>query len=444
MLTTWHVATLQRELESAGACLYVLTNSRSLPPAQAADLNRQVARNLRTAACRSAGFDVPASGEPMPAQWRAICAEAFTLVSRSDSTLRGHFPLETDVLNEELGPFDATILIPYFDAGGRYTIDDVHYVADDDRLLPAAETAFARDAVFGYAHSNLREWVEEKTAGRVAAGMVQTFSIGELRAGGPHEPTPRAFLKLRALRDGAVAIVNACHQRDLQVFALASLSAEQAGGRYLFRSAAEFVAARLGLEPRPLLEEMSRSCPSHGGLFVIGSYVSKTTEQLERLLRGSPNLTAVEVEVGAVLDESQGPELIAGITRRVRDSIAAGRDTVLFTSRQFVGESNGTLSLAVGRRISEALVEIVRGIGVQPRFLIAKGGITSSDVATRGLDVRRACVRGQILPGVPVWSLGGESRFPGMDYIVFPGNVGGPDALLELYGKLARMSAGPQ
>jgi uncharacterized protein YgbK (DUF1537 family) len=61
--------------------------------------------------------------------------------------------------------------------------------------------------------------------------------------------------------------------------------------------------------------------------------------------------------------------------------------------------------------------------------LIAKGGITASDVATKGLNVKRALVLGQILPGVPVWQLGPESRYAGIPYVVFPGNVGGDDAL---------------
>jgi uncharacterized protein YgbK (DUF1537 family) len=88
--------------------------------------------------------------------------------------------------------------------------------------------------------------------------------------------------------------------------------------------------------------------------------------------------------------------------------------------------------LAIGRRVSDSLVEIVLAVSTRPRYLLAKGGITSSDVATQGLGVKRAMVVGQILPGVPVWELGLESRYPGMPYIVFPGNVGGPDAMAEV------------
>ena len=95
----------------------------------------------------------------------------------------------------------------------------------------------------------------------------------------------------------------------------------------------------------------------------------------------------------------------------------------------------GTASLDIGAKVSDALVEIVRQLEVRPRYLIAKGGITSSDLATRGLGVKRAMVLGQILPGVPVWELGAETKFPGLPYVVFPGNVGGPDALAEAVNK---------
>ncbi len=43
---------------------------------------------------------------------------------------------------------------------------------------------------------------------------------------------------------------------------------------------------------------------------------------------------------------------------------------------------------------------------------------------SRALGVRRVLVRGQVLPGIPVWQLGPESRFPGMNCIVFAGKEG--------------------
>ena len=110
-------------------------------------------------------------------------------------------------------------------------------------------------------------------------------------------------------------------------------------------------------------------------------------------------------------------------------ALRSGADVVLFTSRQLVTGTDANASLSISQRVSAGLVAIVQALTVRPRYILAKGGITSSDVATQGLGVQRAMVLGQVLPGVPVWQLGPETRHPGLSYIVFPGNVGGPDAL---------------
>jgi uncharacterized protein YgbK (DUF1537 family) len=442
VLTVWDVDTLRAEFAQPGPCFYLLTNSRSLPPDRAAALNREIARNLREAA-GAVVSPAPSAGQaPCPGSKAAV---PFTLVSRSDSTLRGHYPLETDVLAEELGPFDATILNPYFEAGGRYTIGDVHYVAEGDVLVPAAQTPFARDVAFGYRSSNLRDYVEEKTAGRVKAAAVASISLDDLRRGGPATITK----KLESLPANSVCLVNAAAPRDLEVFVAGLVEAEARGRRYLFRTAAQFVAARLGLEPQPLWRpvgtaalqptghgrlEGRSSMRRLGGLTVVGSYVPKTTAQLEALL-ANPQLERVEVSVADILQPARRAVELAQAIARTNQSLAAGRDVVVFTSRQLITGNDAAGSLDIGAQVSDALVEVVRRLEVRPRYLIAKGGITSSDLATRGLGVKRALVLGQILPGVPVWELGAETKFPGLPYVVFPGNVGGPEALADAVSK---------
>jgi uncharacterized protein YgbK (DUF1537 family) len=413
VVTQWDVPTLRAEFARRSHGFYILTNSRSLPASAAHALNVEVARNLRAAA----GAEE--------------CA--FTLVSRGDSTLRGHFPLETDALASICGPFDAILIAPYFEAGGRYTINNVHYVADGDLLVPVAETAFARDAVFGFRHSDLRSWVAEKARGRVNAGAVRSISIETIRRGGPHSVL-RALLNLPR---GAYVIINAAAPRDLEVVALATLRAEVSGRALLFRSAAQLVAARLAMPPKDCLSGAAVIEPNvrQGGLIVVGSHVPRTTEQLAGLRAARP-VRAVEVDVGALTDPGRASAAIGQAIEQVNAALAAGDDTVLFTSRSFVGGTDPQASLRIGAEVSLALVAIVRGISVRPRFLVAKGGITSSDVATRGLGVRRAVVRGQLLPGVPVWQLGAEARFPGLNYVVFPGNVGAAGALADAVARL--------
>jgi len=441
VLTTWQPEELAREFANDLPCFYLLTNTRAFPAAEAVRINQEIARNLTKAAMRSAGRN------------------DFVVVSRSDSTLRGHFPAETDALGRTLmGGGTQTppvLLVPYFEAGGRYTVKDVHYVAEGEELVPAAETPFARDAAFGYRNSNLCAWVEEKTGGTVRAAEVRSISLDDLRVAGPDA----VKAQLLSLRDGEVCIANAAAPRDLEVLAWAALQAENAGSRVMYRTAASFVAARLGLAPRELWRPVLQNpvaadvSPLHsasgevradlrrllqvekGGLTIVGSYVPKTTTQLERLLvRG--DVERVEIPVEKILDAPQRGMLLRHAVEQANAGIRAGRDVVVFTSRTLVTGNGAEASLAIGHQVSEALVELLRGIEAQPRYLIAKGGITSSDLATRGLGVKRALVLGQILPGIPVWELGAETKFPGLPYVVFPGNVGGPDALAEAVNKL--------
>lgn len=413
VLTTWGPEELAREFANDLPCFYLLTNTRAFPTAEAVCINGEIAHNLTEAA----------SLTPEP--------HDFVVVSRGDSTLRGHFPAETDALGRALKvegrEMPPVLLVPYFEAGGRYTVNDIHYVAEGEMLIPAAGTPFAKDTAFGYANSNLRDWVAEKTAGKVRAAEVRSISLDDLRVAGPDE----VKAKLLSLREGEVCIANAAAPRDLEVLAWACLQAENAGSRLIYRTAASFVAARLGLAPSQLWRPEPHAGPrQNGGLVIVGSYVPKTTVQLEALLKDD-SLECVELEVESILHPAQRSAILSGAVAKTNAAIAAGRDVVVFTSRTLVTGAGGEASLAIGGQVSDALVELLQRIESKPSYLIAKGGITSSDLATRGLGVKRAMVLGQILPGVPVWELGPETKFPGMPYIVFPGNVGGPDALVE-------------
>ncbi len=418
VLSEWTAQSLVREFGSAHPAFYILTNSRSVTAEEAGALNRDIGSALLEAGERS--------------------GTRFTLVSRSDSTLRGHYPAETDALAETFGGFDATFLIPAFFEGGRYTAADVHYVLEGDTLIPAAETPFARDASFGYRHADLKAWVEEKTAGRRRAGEVASLSLNLVRSG------PEEVLKqVLSLPADAVCVVNALCKRDLEVVTLALMTAEAAGKRFLYRTAASFVPLRAGISERPLLTKRDFNARKgtgglRGGLVVVGSYVPQSSAQLAYLTRHS-DVAAVELRVENLLEarEAELERVRAVLNERLREG-----DVVLYTSRGLVAgnadEAAGSLDvhLDVNRRVSAGLVALVKGLDDAPRFIIAKGGITSSDVATKALGMRRALVLGQLLPGVPVWRLGEETRYPGLPYVVFPGNVGGEAALFEAYQKV--------
>ena len=413
VLTEWSVQRLKAELKNDLPAFYVLTNSRSFSLPTAKKINAQIGRNLFEAA-RQAGCE-------------------FEIISRSDSTLRGHFPGEVEALANALAlRYDGWIINPFYLEGGRYTINNVHYVDEGGVLIPAAQTEFARDRSFGYSVSNLCRWVEEKTDGRITARDVATVSIEDLRRGGPESVT--SFLM--SLDGGRVCIINAAAYRDLEVFVLGLLAAEARGKKFIFRTAASFVPVRAGLSPRPLLTATDLKLEyTSGGLIVVGSYVPRTTEQVEYLLSKS-DIMHSEIDVEILLDDSSRADEIKHIAHKADRALKEGKDFMMFTSRQLVTGIDAGTSLEIGQKVSKGLIGILKKISAEPRYILAKGGITSSDIATRALNVKKALVLGQILPGVPVWQLDDESRFPGLSYIIFPGNVGHRNALLDVVDQL--------
>lgn len=415
VLTRWDAETLEAELRDPRPVCFVLTNSRSLAESDAIRVNREIATNL-SAASRRTGVD-------------------FAVASRSDSTLRGHFPSETDALADVLGGVDGVLLVPAFFEGGRYTVDDVHWVLDGDRLIPAAETEFARDATFGYKNSDLRRWVEEKTGGRVRASEVGSISIEEIRRGGPD----RIANILARASGGRPIVVNAATYRDLDIVVLGLLQAEATGKRFLYRTGAAFVRARAGLPERPLLSRADMlgagvEAPLPG-LVVVGSHVRRSAEQLAALLF-LPGVSLVELDVPRALDSSTRENEIDRVRRAADAALVEGATPVVATSRLLHRAADPLAQLVTSRAVSAALVAVVAGLRETPGWVVAKGGITSSDVGTKALGVVRAIVLGQIRPGIPVWRLGPETRYPGRSYVVFPGNVGGPETLAEVVNLL--------
>jgi uncharacterized protein YgbK (DUF1537 family) len=414
VVTEWTPEALAAAWDEAETTFYVLTNSRRYPLDQAQAMNREIARSLCQVA-RAQG------SEPV-------------VVSRSDSTLRGHYPGEVSALRQaleaELGVrYDGVVIVPFFLEGGRLTIRDIHWVQTGAELMPTAQTEFARDPTFGYHHSNLREWVAEKTEGQVPADEVVSIGLRDIREGGPWAVMGR----LATAKRHRVIVVNAATYRDVETFVWGLMQAESHGRRFLFRTAASFVKVRGGVPDRGLLTHDELLTPGGeegvGGLTLVGSYVQRTTQQLSAALELDGTL-GLEMHVSRILDENAREAEIEDVLHRTERELQAGQDVLVYTSRELT-IPDGVAQLHVAQQVSEALVEVLRRLSVPPAYLIGKGGITSSDLATGGLGVRQAQVLGQIVPGVPVWRLGPESKYPGLPYVVFPGNVGGSDALAQ-------------
>ncbi len=416
LLFEWSTESLTAELKASPTVLYVLTNTRAGPAEEAYRVNRELADNLRAAATRA--------------------GRAFSVISRSDSTLRGHFPAEPDGLAAGLGPFAGILLAPYFGEGGRLTIGDVHYLQRGDELVPAASTEFAQDPVFGYSSSNLRAWVAEKSGGRWKATDVPSLSLDDIRLGGPEHVARH----LASCSNGTPVVINAACDRDLEVVAWAMLHPELRHRPLLPRTAASFVKIRAGLPDRPLLSVneigLDPGLGKRGGLIVVGSYVPQTTAQLERLL-AQPEVRGFELDVGRLLARPRPEESAAPLAEAAAEAIFAGQVAVVFTSRPFTAPAGRQAALEAGQLISQTLCAVLQALPLRPAYIIAKGGITSHDLAQKGLGCERATVLGQIAPGVPVWRLDRAERFENLPYVVFPGNVGLPATLSELVGRLA-------
>jgi len=170
---------------------------------------------------------------------------------------------------------------------------------------------------------------------------------------------------------------------------------------------------------------------SIGGLVIVGSHVPRSSQQLDHLLQHG-NVQGIEFNVDKILSPKDRDEEIRRSVEFVENELSQGQDVVVYTSRKLITGRDNESSLSIGRQISQGLVEVVSSMGVRPRYILAKGGITSSYIATQALGIVRAHILGQVLPGVPVWQSGPESKFPDMSYIIFPGNVGSTEAISEV------------
>jgi uncharacterized protein YgbK (DUF1537 family) len=432
LLLRWDADTLAAGLRHPSPLLFLLANTRALDPPAAEARVREICRALRQAA------EGPAGNATVP----------WLVVSRGDSTLRGHFPLEVDVIAEELGPFDATLLVPAFLEGGRTTVEGVHRLHG----RPVHESDFARDRLFGYRTSHLPDWVEEKSGGRVPAAAVGRIGLAELEAGG--EGLRR---RLAALTDNACVAVDA--ERPAHLAALGAAVRELGGGggpperprRFLFQSAASLLNALADLPPPPrdgaALAALRRRGPggeARPGLVLVGSHVPLADAQLERLL-AQPGCGAVELPVARVQRVLEGPlpdRVLASLEQEWRETLAAqltaGRTPVLHTSRGELICRHAAERRRLGLALAELMARLAGWLAPQLGYVISKGGITSQTLLADGLGLAGVELQGQLLPGlslVMAWRGGipGAAKLP---ILTLPGNLGDRDTLVDVWRRL--------
>lgn len=425
ILTRWEVEDFIWAFESGKTAVYVMTNSRSLSPADAEKVNREVV------------FSALAAAKEYQAE--------LAFVSRSDSTLRGHFPLEPQTIMDEMekagaAPADAIILVPAFGDAGRITVDGIHYAgSEQEGFIPVGETEFAKDATFGYHESSLPSWVAEKTAGKVKAEEVEILKLQDLRGN-----LANVSQQLEQAQNGQVLVADTVTEEDLRQLALALIKAEAKGKNFVYRVGPPFVRARIGQEVHPPLtrEEIATARGERelaaGGLIVVGSHVELTTRQLNRL-REEEKPTELEIEVQQIIDPERRDKHLKDVTDQAISAIKDG-NVIVRTSRKLVTGVDGDASLEISRQVSAAVVKVTKEIlkAATPRFVVAKGGITSSDTASKGLEIRRAMVIGPMLEGIVSLWTASSGPATGIPYVVFAGNVGNEESLTQVVRKLSR------
>lgn len=377
LITQWDEQSVRLGFEDAELFFYILTNTRAMTREDAEQVTRE-AMEMVIKVNQDYGY-------------RLI------IVSRSDSCLRGHFPLETDVMRQCLVQHGYTVapktpFCPAFIEAGRVTIDGVHYMKDGNRLIPVSETEFARDNVFAYHTSVLRDYIKEKGANPDDYEIVNAQGYDELRAFAEH---------------------------------LTSDIIPQTSS-IVIRSSSSLPKAISGIADIPLL---NCNILKHQGVgcFVVGSHVKKTTQQLENLLQAE-GTCAIEVDVQRILDDA--PLLMSETLDTIQQVVDNHLTPVIYTSRQEFRLDDANQRQHLGQQVSDFLVDIVYRLPFTPSYLVGKGGITSHDILTKGLGIKSARVLGQVINSVPCVM---TEKFP---YIIFPGNVGSEQSLREVYEKL--------
>jgi len=444
LLLRWDADSLSAGLRHPSPLLFLLANTRALDAAAAAGRVREICRALR-----------PALEEALAAGW----IDRWLIVSRGDSTLRGHFPLEVQVIADELGPFDATLLAPAFLPGGRTTVDGLHLLQGE----PVHTTPFAADRLFGFSHSFLPAWVEEKSAGLIPAAAVQRIGLAELDAAA-QGASGAAALRDRLAGFGGNAVVAVDAELPYQLAALGAAvrdvtdPAAQPPGvrprRLLFQSAASLLNGLVPLPPQPLdaaglagLRRRDASGASLSGLVLVGSHVPLADAQLERLLQ-EPGCEGLEIPVAKFARLLAGPEpaaLLASLEQtwlaQLEQRLADALTPVLFTSRGEVSCSSSAERRRLGLELAALMARLAAALEPRLGYLISKGGITSHTLLADGLGLGAVELQGQLFAGLSLVLTPPRGDRPGLPVVTFPGNLGDADGLRNAWRLLERGQA---
>ena len=415
ILTNWEKSNILKAFNHAEPVFYVLTNTRSHNAEKAETIITSVITNLI-----ETSIDLP---------YKTL------IISRSDSTLRGHFPLEPILIKKLLLDWNFKLhypifFIPALFEAGRCTYADCQYIVDNDHLIPVAETEFAKDSFFGYKSSNLYDFIRERTDNTIEKKDIASLSINAIR----HSDNFDLSGKIEDNREKQFFVVNAIDYYDLCKFSYNMLGLLiKNNSSVIFRSSSSFVKAISGIESKPLLKKGDMVDHNGPGLFLVGSYTKKTSTQLNQLLL-CRDTAGIELNVDSALKNPMS--VINDIISQIKNVTDNGITPVVFTSRNIIHSDEKNTFLEIGTKISSVFIKLVKDLPFIPSYVVAKGGITAHNVLAKGFEIQISIVDGQILPGVPVIKMKTNQINNQIPLIIFPGNVGNSNSLKEVFGIL--------
>jgi len=420
LLLKWDCSTLVKGFESRSNLFFILANTRSLSENDAKLTIEEICKNLKTVIASK------------------FYEEEIIFISRGDSTLRGHNFLEPSALNSCLGPFDATFHIPAFIEGKRLTINGSHFV---DKT-PINKTIFARDKIFGFETSNVKNLLFQKSKSQINLEDIQNILLTDIEILNDEENNI-VFKTLKNLKNNKHVIVDIENYSQLEKFSsvIKKLTKQK---KFLFRTAASFISSISEKKSIPKVETFFSNLRIRNkeksflpGLIIVGSYVELSTLQLKNLLDKS-NCSPIELDVFEFfkITSSENHHKRRNLfknkfLKEIRFSFEKGKTPVLFTSRKFMSldyseQFNFYNSLAC------FIAELVADLKYEIGYLISKGGITTNTILSNGLNADYVYLEGQILTGISVvtYNLKNYKKLP---IVTHPGNIGNKDSLVNIW-----------
>ena len=425
LLLKWDYSTLLKGFESKSNLFFILANTRSLSENNAKLRLEEICKSLKEVISK-----------------RLYKEEEFVFVSRGDSTLRGHNFLEPKIINDCLGPFDATFHIPAFIEGKRLTINGEHFIDN----IPVSQTIFAKDKIFGYETSNIKELLFLKSRSQINLNDIQNLKLSELKVL-ESKDNNIIFNKLKNLNNNTHLIVDVENYSHLKKFSLAikKLSKQK---KFLFRTAASFVSSISGVIDNPqkpiFYSDLRRKNSKKNflpGFLVIGSYVELTTIQLEKLLEIS-DCVPIELDVFKFLRISKlknNQDKLAlfknSLLIEIRSILKKGNSPVLFTSRKEIYLDNKNEQVNFYNYLASFIAEFVADLKNEIGYLVSKGGITTNVILSDGLKANNVYLHGQIVTGISLltFKLENDDNLP---IVTFPGNIGNDNSLVRVWSIL--------